>query len=130
MRRTGSVRPSRLPRVKPGVAPQDEGLGSAAHTCDAGRGESAAALLERAFGFRGLLDAVLELLDDQRQVLGLRARILRVLPLEARLEVAPDLPIGVAEMVIDDRIAGLELDRLLELLHRLVVMAEAVMGPA
>src|SRR5215208_7936542 len=89
-----------------------------------------AALLECAFGFRGLLDAVLELLDDQRQVLGLGRRILRVLPLEARLEVAPDLPIGVAEMVVDDRIAGLEIDRLLELLHGFVVMAEAVMGPA
>ena len=53
-----------------------------------------------------------------------------MVPLELRVELAPDPPIGVAEMVVDDGIAGLELDGALQQLHRLVVMAELVMRPA
>ena len=49
-------------------------------------------------------------------------------PLELRLERAADPPVGVAEMVVDGRVVRLELDRALELLHRLVVVADAVMA--
>ena len=51
-------------------------------------------------------------------------------PLERGLQRAADLPVGVAEMIVDGRILGLELDRALEMLHRLVVIADAVIGPA
>ena len=51
-------------------------------------------------------------------------------PLEPRLERPSGLPIGVAEVIIDGRIVGLELDRALQALHRLVVIAQAIMCPA
>ena len=80
---------------------------------------------------RGLLgQAGRQLLLDLGQVLGLRLEVARVRPLELRLERAPGLPIGVAEMVVDGRIVGLELDRALQVLHRLVVVAEPEIGPA
>ena len=44
--------------------------------------------------------------------------------------VRPILPVGVAEVIVDGRILGLELDRALEVLHRLVVVAEPEIGPA
>src|SRR3954462_16002428 len=91
---------------------------------------SAAVLLQRGLGRRRLVEPLLELAHDLRQVLRLGARVLRVLPLEARLKMAPYLPIGVAEMVIDDGIAGVQLERLLELAHGGGVVAEAVIGPA
>ena len=47
-----------------------------------------------------------------------------------RLEAGARAPIGVAEVVVDGRVAGLQLDGLLQLAHGLVVAAEAVIGPA
>src|SRR5262249_35973088 len=61
-------------------------------------------------------------------VLGLE--VARMGPLEARLELASDPPIGIAEMIIDGRILGLELNRTLELLDGLLDVAEPVIGPA
>src|SRR5580704_13474416 len=58
---------------------------------------------------RPLGQAVLDLLQDLRQVVRLRAEIPRVVPLEMRLGAAVDAPVGVAEMVVDDRIARLQL---------------------
>ena len=45
-------------------------------------------------------------------------------PLEFCFQHAAGPPIGVAEMIVDGRIFGLELDRALELLHRLFVIAD------
>ena len=42
----------------------------------------------------------------KKPVSGLGLEVAGVVPLELRLELAPDAPIGVAEMVVDDRIAG------------------------
>ena len=51
-------------------------------------------------------------------------------PLELRFQRAAGPPIGVAEMVVDGGIFRLELDRTLELLHRLFVIADLVVRPA
>ena len=52
-----------------------------------------------------------------------------LLPLEFGFELAPDMPVGVAEMIVDHRIVGLELDGPLQLLHRLIEILLAVIGP-
>src|SRR3954462_7183481 len=89
-----------------------------------GEGVSTPVLLRDRRTFRGgglfLAEALLQLGDDLFQILGFGVRVLGVLPLETRLKLAPDLPIGVAEMVVDDRVAGLQLDRLLQLTHGVV----------
>ena len=51
-------------------------------------------------------------------------------PLEVGFQRAADAPIGVAEVVVDRRILGLELDRAFKLLDRLFVIADAEIGPA
>ena len=50
-------------------------------------------------------------------------------PLETRLELAAELPVDVAQMVVDGRVFRLELDRAVEMLDRLFVVADAVVGP-
>src|SRR5829696_5493219 len=77
-----------------------------------------------------LFDPVRELVLDLHEVLGLGARVLGVLPLELGPEAPADLPVGVAEVIVDDRVARLQLDRLLEFAHGVLVAAEAVVGPA
>src|SRR6516162_6705272 len=67
---------------------------------------------------------------DLSEILGLGLEVARMRPLEARLEHASDLPIGIAEMIVDGRILGLELDRALQLFDRLLHVAEPVIGPA
>src|SRR5262249_57444459 len=51
-------------------------------------------------------------------------------PVEAPSKLAPAPPIGIAEMIVDGGILGLEFDRALELLDRLLHVAEPVIGPA
>ncbi len=53
-----------------------------------------------------------------------------MVPLEMRLELAADAPIGVAEMIVDDRIGRLQIDRFLQFAHRVVIAPEPVIGPA
>ena len=65
-----------------------------------------------------------QLFLDLLQFVGLGLKIARMRPLELRLKLAPGLPIGVAEMVVDGRIVGLELDRAFEMLARLFEIAE------
>src|SRR6185312_5513119 len=83
-------------------------------------------------GLRGcrLLQPVLQLRLDLRQFVRVGLEIARMRPLEARLEHTADAPIGVAQMIVDGRIFRLQLDRAFELLHRLVIVAELVIGPA
>ena len=75
-------------------------------------------------------EAFRDLLKNLCLVLRLRTQIAGVIPLELRFELAADFPVGVAEMVIDDRVRGLEVDRALQLLNRLVVAAKLVIGPS
>ncbi len=51
-------------------------------------------------------------------------------PLEARLEPPPNAPISVAQMIVDRRVVGFELDRMLEIIDRRLIIAEPVIGPA
>src|SRR4029079_664556 len=82
-------------------------------------------------GGRGLLGkADFELLLDLVQVFRLGLELARVRPLKPRLERPPGLPIGVAEVIVDGRVVGLELDRALQALHRLVVGAEPLVRRA
>src|SRR5579864_2001467 len=79
---------------------------------------------------RVLLQADLELLVDPRQFIGLGLEIARMRPLELGLQHTVDPPVDVAQVIVDGRIDRLELDRALEMLHRLLVIAEPVIGPA
>src|SRR6266849_8934994 len=76
------------------------------------------------------LEADIELLFDFRQLILLGLEIPRVRPLEFGLQHAIDLPINVAKVIVDGRIDRLEFDRALEVLHRLLVIAKPVVGPA
>src|SRR5437868_33524 len=80
-------------------------------------------LLAAIGGGRLVGQTVRQLLLDLDEILGLRLEVPGVRPLEFRLKRAPGLGIGVAEMVVDGRIVGLELDRALQVLHRFVVVA-------
>src|SRR4051794_22313919 len=71
-----------------------------------------------------------ELLLDLDELVRLGLEVARVGPLETGLQLAADFPVNVAEMIIDGGIFGLELDRVLQMLHRLLVIADAVIGPA
>src|SRR5436853_582874 len=74
-------------------------------------------LLAAIGGGRLVGQAVRQLLLDLDEILGLRLEVAGMRPLEFRLERAPDLGIGIAEMVVDGRIVGLELDSALQVLH-------------
>ena len=78
-----------------------------------------------------LVEADLELLADavHVEVVG-RAERERAAPLELGLALAADLPEHVAEVVVDHRVVGGQLDGAQHRLHRLVVAAEAVEHPA
>jgi hypothetical protein len=51
---------------------------------------------------------------DLNEILGLGLEVARMRPLETRLQHASDPPIGIAEVIVDGRILGLELDGALE----------------
>src|SRR3974390_1548740 len=72
---------------------------------------------------------VLDLGLDLRQVLRLRLQVAGVRPLELGFQRAADAPVSVAEMVVDSRVLGLEIDRALEVFHRILVIADAVISP-
>src|SRR3954451_15133767 len=74
--------------------------------------------------------AALELVLDLDEIVWLGLEITRMRPLEARLNHATDLPVGIAQMVVDGRILGLELDSMLKMLYRIVVLADAIVRPA
>src|SRR5437899_616863 len=75
-------------------------------------------------------ETLVELGLDRLDLILLRPELQGSPPLKARLGGTPALPIGVAEMVVDRRILGHELDRLFEILNRARVIAEPVMRPA
>ena len=85
------------------------------------------------FGSRGqhLVEADVELLADavHVEVVG-RAERERAAPLELGLALAADLPEHVAEVVVDDRIVGGQLDGAQHRLDRVLVAAEPVEHPA
>ena len=53
----------------------------------------------------------------------------RPFPLEARFGVAPDPPIGIAKMLVDGRVLGLERNRALQLDHGLDIFLGAILDP-
>src|SRR5712691_6365889 len=67
-------------------------------------------------------------LGEVLRVVGLE--VARMGPLEAGLDHPPDLPVDVAEMIVDGRVLGLELDRAFEVLDRLLVIANPIIGPS
>ncbi len=73
--------------------------------------------------------AAFKLFDDQFQVLGLGFEVPGVVPLEHRFETPADFPVGITQMIVEDRILGTLLDRAFQLDHRLLVAPEPVVGP-
>ena len=71
-----------------------------------------------------------DLVEDRRQVVGLGLEVAGMVPLEPRLELVARAPVGVAEVVVDGRVAGLERDGAFELLHGARIVAEPVIRPA
>jgi hypothetical protein len=51
-------------------------------------------------------------------------------PLIGGFQLAPDAPVGVAQMVVEDRVVGHQPDRALEFAHRVLVALQPVIGPA
>src|SRR5215203_441394 len=84
------------------------------------------------FRLRGRLlrQAGFELFLDLDEFFRLSLEVARVGPLKPSLELAANLPVNVAEVIVDGGIFGLELNRVLEMLHRLLVIADPVIGPA
>src|SRR3990172_4610704 len=66
---------------------------------------------------RGIFEAVQNLALDRRDQIGVRAQAQGAAPLKSCLLVAADAPVGIAEMVVDDRVLRPQLDRALELFH-------------
>ena len=127
----GGADKARRAAVKSRVDPRDDDDGAARQNSDTPQPPSPGFFGLGGLGRHGLVDqSGAELLDDLLQLLRLGLEVARMRPLERRLERAPDLPVGIAEMVVDGRIFGLELDRALEVLHRLVVFVDAVVRPA
>src|SRR5262245_31434328 len=83
---------------------------------------STATRLLGAIGLRGrgnvIDDSRLELLFDLGEVIRLRLEVARMRPLEACLQGPADLPIGVAQVVVDCRVFRLELNGALQIAHR------------
>src|SRR5262245_4683504 len=77
-----------------------------------------------------LWQSTFELVLDLDELLRLRLEIARMRPLKARLDHATDLPVSVAQMVIDGRILGLELDGVLQMLHSVIELTDAIIRPA
>src|SRR5262245_42081459 len=65
-----------------------------------------------------------ELILDLDEIVRLGLEITRMRPLEARLDHATDLPVDVAQMIVDGRILGLEFDGMFEMLYSIVVRSE------
>src|SRR5215472_2173905 len=91
---------------------------------DAHRGSAAAS------GPRRRHAAAVELGLDWFDLVLLRPELQRPTPLIACLHRTAALPIGIAQMIVDCRVFGYQLDRLFEVLHCARVIAEPVMRPA
>src|SRR5437899_9346999 len=74
-------------------------------------------------------ETLVELGLDRLDLILLRPELQGSPPLKARLGGTPALPIGIAEMVVDRRVLGHQLDRLFEILNRARIIAEPVVGP-
>src|SRR4051812_30783725 len=70
-----------------------------------------------------------ELLDDLVALGRIGAEITGMAPLEGRLELPPNPPEGVAEMVVDHRIFRLQFDGALELADRVGIAAKLEIRP-
>ena len=79
---------------------------------------------------RLIAQPVLDLVENAGHVVRIGAEVARVVPLELRLQLAADTPVGVAEVIVDHRVRRLEVDGLFQLVDRFVVAAEAIISPA
>src|SRR6266404_1799560 len=77
-----------------------------------------------------LRQPVFKLGFDLGQLFRLGFQVAGMSPLEFCFQRAADAPISVAEMIVDSRILRLEIDRTLQMFHRVFVVADAVIGPA
>src|SRR6202023_435050 len=66
---------------------------------------------------------------DRLDLICFRSELQRPTPLKPGLGRTPALPIGVAQMVVDRRVLGHQLDRLFEILYGARIIAEPIMGP-
>src|SRR5882672_2874075 len=78
----------------------------------------------------GATQPVGELVLDHWQAVLVGLLVERPLPLEARLALAADMPVGIAEMLDDSGVVALLLGGALQPLHGLVILPEAIEGPA
>ena len=67
---------------------------------------------------------------DLLEIIRLRVEVACVGPLKLRLQRASDLPIGITQVVVDGRVFGLEFDCSLQVLDRLVVVADPEIRPS
>src|SRR5436305_9196982 len=84
-------------------------------------------------GGRGLIlirETIVDLFEDTVAVFFLGFQIARMIPLEMRLKLAANAPVGIAKMVVDDRIGCFQLDRAFKLFDGQIILAELVMRPA
>src|SRR3989338_3032054 len=88
------------------------------------------AALEVVLGAFAGFKAEIELRAEDFLALRFRLHGKRMAPLEAPLDLASDLPERVAEMLVDRRIAGLQLRRAFEIFDGEVVFTEPVARPA
>src|SRR4029078_8159585 len=84
----------------------------------------------RRFGLGGVGYTGSDLLFETDDLLILRLERQRLLPLIFRLEFASDTPIGIAQMIVDDGIVGVELARALEVLNGRWKIPQPEIGPA
>src|SRR5690606_3946209 len=79
---------------------------------------------------RAAVEAAADLRLDAGNLVVFGIESQRVRPLEPRLVAPADLPVGIAEMLVDRRVAGLQGHRALQLAHGLLVAAGHIEGPA
>src|SRR5690606_13094498 len=79
---------------------------------------------------RVLAQAVAQLAFDLGLALVVDVQRQDAVPLEARLALTPDGPIGVAQMVVDLGVGGLLVDGALQIDHRRLILSLTELGPA
>src|SRR5262249_14725052 len=82
------------------------------------------------FSLAGVGQAGCDLLLEGDDLVFVGRQRQRLLSLIFRLEFPPNAPIGVAKVIVDDGIVGLELDRTLERLDRRLQIAKPEISPA
>lgn len=72
---------------------------------------------------------VFKLFANARFILRLRLEPKRIFPLEIGFELAADLPVSIAEVIVNDSIVRLQLNRTLQMLDSLLKIVLPVIRP-